>query len=78
MTQFELFKKDCLKLKFLKEINNKNVDVVLFLEADGTERNLLSVRPEGESIYRFNNFTITETEESNEVEFRPNVIGCYV
>lgn len=78
MTQFELIKKDSLKLKFLKEINNKNVDVVLFLEADGVERNLLDVRPEGEEMYRFNNFTITETVESNEVTFKPNVIGCYV
>ena len=78
MTQFELFKKDCIKLKFLKEINNKNVDVVLFLEADGMERNLLDVRPDGESMYRFNNFTITEGVESNEISFKPNVIGCYV
>ncbi len=78
MAQFELFKKDCLILKFLKEINNRNVDVVLFLEADGVERNLLDIRPEGEKMYRFNNFTITEDEENNEVTFRPNVIGCYV
>ena len=78
MTQFKLFKKDCLKLKFLKEINNKNVDVVLFLEADGVERNLLNIRPDGESMYRFNNFTITEAVDSNEVIFKPNVIGCYV
>lgn len=78
MAQFELFKKDCLKLKFLKEINNKNVDVVLFLEADGVEKKLLDIRPTGESTYRFNNFTITENETSNEIEFKPNVIGCYV
>lgn len=78
MTQFKLYKKDCLKLKFLKEITNKNADVVLFLEADGVERNLLEVRQEGENMYRFNNFTITEMTEGNEVVFKPNVIGCYV
>lgn len=78
-TEFEFFGKDSFKLYCLKEaVQEGSVGFRLFLESDGTERDLADVRIAGQPRYRFNNFNITEDPADNSITFCPNVIGCYV
>ncbi len=78
-TGFEFYGKDSLKLYCLKEaVQDGTVSFRLFLESDGTERDIRDVRIPGQPRYRFNNFNITEDPSDNSITFCPNVIGCYV
>ena len=77
MAEFDILSKDYIKLYFLNEIiNTKNVNMNVYLEIDGIEKNFLDVRTEGKTTYRFNNFNVSEDASGNCLTFRPIVIGC--
>ena len=48
----------------------------MFLEIDGVEKDYNDIRSE-KSVYRFNNFNVSEDTTQNTITFRPVVIGCY-
>ncbi|WP_026657793.1 coiled-coil domain-containing protein [Butyrivibrio sp. AC2005] len=75
--EFEIYKKDYIKLNLYKEtIEQKKVEFKLFLEIDNVEKDLFDIR--NGSKYRFNNFNVTEDENDNYITFRPITIGCYL
>lgn len=76
MSDFFVNKKDKIRLNFLKEIFDKSVTLNLYLEVNGKEEGFQNIRKSDTGEYRFNNFTITENEEANNITFCHNVIGC--
>lgn len=77
MIEYELFKRDVIKMYLLNEaVNEKSTNVILYLESDGMERNLLTIRNQENNVYQFNNFVVAETVEDNCISFKPNVVGC--
>ena len=75
--EFEIYKKDYIKLNLYKEaVVQKTVEFKLFLEIDNVEKDLFDVR--NGAKYRFNNFNVTEDEAENYITFRPITIGCYL
>lgn len=78
-TEYEFFSKDYIKLYMLNDtVNTRAVSFKLFLESEGKETDFLDVRTAGRSVYRFNNFNVSEDATNNCITFRPNVVGCYV
>ena len=76
--KYEFFSKDYIKFYMLNEtVNSKAVSFKLFLEANGTDDDFLNVRSTERSVYRFNNFNVSEDATKNCITFRPNVVGCY-
>ena len=77
--EYEFFSKDYIKFYMLNEIvNSKTASFKLFLESDGQEKDFLDVRNPERSVYRFNNFNVSEDATNDCITFRPNVVGCYV
>ena len=75
--EFDINAKDYIKLNFLSEvINTSLIDFFVFLEIDGIEKNFKNIRAD-KSVYRFNNFNVSEDATQNVITFRPVVIGCY-
>lgn len=75
MADFEVMAKDYIKFKFLNEVLSNKVALNVFLESEGVEKSFSDVRSDN-SVYRFNNFNVSEDTVQNAVTFRPIVVGC--
>lgn len=75
--EFDVNAKDYIKLNFLSEvISTSTIDFFVYLEIDGVEKNYKDIRTD-KSVYRLNNFNVSEDTTQNVITFRPVVVGCY-